>query len=258
MRYVRSSALFFVTGLAALGLLTPRSVEAQDYAQFEIRYMVALPGHARELEQALGEHNRRFHSEGASRAVVAMVLNGPRAGQYIWRMGPGTWTAWDARPDDEAHATDWADNVLAHGRSGLVEYVRLMDDLSTRVDQGTEPRPFIRVRYFSVEEPALYRQSQAMQEEAARAVGMTRSRTFFARQFASPDGRDYQLVMSYRSMAELDQPGRGFAPVQEKMIEMFGVAGFNEYQDLRAAAGISVMDEWQRVLPELSGSSGGN
>jgi hypothetical protein len=258
MRNVGSSALLFAAGLALLGLSAPQSVGAQDYAQFEIRYLEALPGHARDLEQALGEHNRRFHSEGASRAVVAVVLNGPRAGQYIWRMGPGTWTAWDARPGDEAHATDWADNVLAHGRSGLVEYVRRMDDLSTRVDQGSEPRPFIRVRYFSVEEPALYRQSQAMQEEAARAVGMSRSRAFFARQFASPDGRDYQLVVSYRSMAELDQPGRGFAPVQEKMIEMFGIAGFNQYRDLREAAGITLMDEWQRVLPELSGSSGGN
>lgn len=43
-----------------------------------------------------------------------------------------------------------------------------------------------------------------------------------------------------------------------EMIEMYGVAGFNEYQDLRAAAGITLTDEWQRVLPALSGSSGGN
>ena len=122
MRNVGSSALLLATAAALVGLTAPQAVGAQDYAQFEIRYMEALPGHARDLEQALGEHNRRFHSEGSSRAVVAMVLNGPRAGQYIWRMGPGTWTAWDARPGDEAHASDWADNVLAHGRSGLVEY----------------------------------------------------------------------------------------------------------------------------------------
>ena len=246
--------------VASLVVLSPVMIAGQDYVQYETQYLIPLPGQAEDLEEALGEHNRRFHSEGPFTAVVRYVVNGPRAGQYVWIMGPGTWTEWDARPADDSHDSDWASNVMAHARNGRVEYWRRMDNLSTTVDQGDEPRPLNRVRFFSVENEGLWRQTQAQQEEAGRASGgPTRSRTFFDRQFVDPDGRNFALVQSYRSWAELDQGGGGGpGGFLRRMVELLGPAGFEQFRADREAAGITTMDEWQQLLPELSGAGSGN
>ena len=245
--------------IAALGLVLigPQSIQAQDYVQYETQYLVALPGEAGDLEEALADHNRRFHSDGAYAANVDYVINGPRSGQYFWIMGPGTWTAWDARPADEAHDSDWRDNVLAHAQNGRVEYWRLIDDLSSTVDAGGQAQPLTRVRFFSVEDPGLFIETQQQIEAVITALDSSRSRSFFARQFAAPDGRNFALVTSFASWSELDQPsplaGGAF---QAKFIELFGVGGWDQFQDAREAAGISTLDEWHQELPELAGSGG--
>ena len=48
--------------LAGLVLSGPAVLAGQDYVQFETQYLNPLPGQSEDLEEALGEHNRRFHS----------------------------------------------------------------------------------------------------------------------------------------------------------------------------------------------------
>lgn len=250
--------------VASLVIFGPQVVAGQDYVQFETQYLISLPGQSEDLEEALGAHNRRFHNAGAYLANVYRVVNGPRAGQYVWIMGPGTWTAWDERPADDAHDSDWANNVLGNARNGRVEYWRRVENLSSVVDGGDTSleRPLNRVRFFSVENAGLFRQTQAMQEEASLAVGQgPRSRAFYARQFSDPDGRNFALVQSYRNFGELDAGGGGaggFQAVLAKMVELHGTAAFTQWQADREAAGITTMDEWQQLLPELSGAGSGN
>ena len=248
------------TAVASFVLLGPAALAGQDYVQYETQYLVALPGQSEDLEEALGDHNRRFHNEGAFLARVRYVINGPRTGQYVWIMGPGTWTEWDARPADDAHDSDWANNVLAHARNGRVEYWRQMDGLSTTVDQGDDPRPLTRVRFFSVENEGLWRRTQAQQVEAGRAAGPpTNSTTYYDRQFADPDGRNFARVTSHRSWSELDQGGGGgLAGFLQRMVDHLGPAGYEQYREDREAAGVTTLDEWQQLLPELSGAGSGN
>jgi len=248
------------TAMAMLVVLGPTVIAGQDYVQYETQYLIPLPGQSEDLEEALGEHNRRFHNSGAFVARVRYVVNGPRSGQYAWIMGPGTWTAWDARPDDDAHDSDWANNVMAHARNGRVEYWRQMDGLSTIVDQGEEPRPLTRIRFFSVEDEALWRQTQAQQVEAGRAAGpATNSTTYYARQFADPDGRNFARVTNHRNWAELDQGGGGgFGGFLQRMVDFLGPVEYEQYRANREAAGITLQDEWQQLLPELSGAGSGN
>lgn len=248
------------SAVASCVMLGPPALAAQDYVQYETQYLIPLPGQSEDLEEALGEHNRRFHNEGAFVAIVRYVVNGPRTGQLVWIMGPGTWTDWDARPADDAHDSDWASNVMAHARNGRVEYWRQMDDLSTIVDQGDDARPLTRVRFFSVENEELWRQTQAQQVEAGRAAGpAANSTTFFDRQFADPDGRNFARVTSHRNWSELDQGGGGGAGgFQQRMVDYLGPAGYEQYREDREAAGITILDEWQQLLPELSGAGSGN
>lgn len=248
------------TAVASLVVLGPTVIAGQDYAQYETQYLVPLPGQSEDLEEALGAHNRRFHDQGAFLAVVRYVVNGPRAGQYVWIMGPGTWTEWDARPADDAHDSDWAGNVMAHARNGRVDYWRRMENLSTTVDEGDEPRPLTWVRFFSVENEGLWRQTQAQQVEALRAAGgITRSTAHYDRQFNDPDGYNFARVQSYRNWAELDQGGGGgLGGFLRRMVDHLGPAGYDQWQADREAAGVMTMDEWQQLLPELSGAGSGN
>ena len=258
MRFAAGS-LMVAAALTALMLLGAQTLAAQDYVQYETQYLNPLPGQSGDLEDALGQHNKRFHNEGAFAARVFAVVNGPRAGQLFWVMGPGTWTHWDARPADDAHDSDWADNVMAHARNGRVEYWRQLD-MSTVVATD-EVRPLQRHRFFSVENPGAWRRSQAMQEEASAALGISNSRTFYAKQFRNDSaGRQFVLTTSFQGFGDLDAPGRtgGFAAVIDKMIELHGVNGYNEYRADREAAGITYMDEWVQLIPELSGAPDGN
>jgi len=130
-----------------------------------------------------------------------------------------------------------------------------MDNLTTEVDEGDEPRPLQRVRFFSVEREGLWRRTQAQQEEAGGTPA--RSRTFFDRQFSDPDGRNFALVQSYRNWAELDGGGGG-GGFLGRMVEHLGPAGYDQWQADREAAGITTMDEWHQLMPELSGAGSGN
>jgi len=257
MKLVARSALISAA-LAGLVLCGPAVLAGQDYVQFETQYLNPLPGQSEDLEEALGDHNRRFHDQGAFMANVRFVVNGPRTGQLVWFMGPGTWTQWDERPADDAHDSDWASSVMAHARNGRVEYWRRIDGLSSEIEEVEAGRPLTRVRFFSVEDGGLFRQTQAMIEEVVSAGGASRSRTFYARQFASPDGRDFALVQSYRNWAELDEGGGGFGSFAQRFIEIHGLGGWEQFQEDREAAGITTLDEWQQDLPELSGVGNGN
>ena len=124
-----------------------------------------------------------------------------------------------------------------------------------------EVRPLQRHRFFSVENPGAWRRSQAMQEEASAALGISNSRTFYPKQFRNDSaGRQFVLTTSFQGFGDLDAPGRtgGFAAVIDKMIELHGVNGYNEYRADREAAGITYMDEWVQLIPELSGAPDGN
>ena len=78
------------------------------------------------------------------------------------------------------------------------------------------------------------------------------SRAFFARQFASPDGRDFALVQNYRNWAELDEGG-GFGGFADAFVEVHGLAAWQQFQEDREAAGVTAMDEWHQAVPEASG-----
>ena len=98
-----------------------------------------------------------------------------------------------------------------------------------------------------------------MQEEASAALGNSRSRSFFDKQFRNDNtGRNFVLTQNYAGFGDLDAPGRGFQPVLDKMIELHGVAGYNQYRADREAAGIRIVDEWVQHLPELDGAPSGN
>lgn len=130
---------------------------------------------------------------------------------------------------------------------GTAEYWRLDEDLSSPVDPDAPLQPLSRVRFFEVADDALFVKTQGQIEATLKAMGYSRVRAFYRKQFRHRDGRDWALVESYDNWAELDAPGPGnFRTI---FVEIHGLTAWSQYQDDRAAAVVSVEDEWRQRLP---------
>jgi hypothetical protein len=222
----------------------------QDYVQYEVQYLKVLPGHSAQFEAKLAEHNQSFHSEGPYTAVVDYIVTGPFSGQFLWIMGPGTFTSLDGRPTGDPHDSDWAE-VLAHAEGHSNTYWRRNENLSSpRPDSDATVRPILRSRFFEVADNALFVKTQEQIEEVVARMGLT-GRSFYRRQFAHRDGRDWVLVTSYENWAELDEARENF---QETFVEVHGLAAWSLYQNERAEALVGTEDEYRQRLPALGGA----
>jgi hypothetical protein len=233
--------------------LLPSFVWAQDYNLYETIYLTPLPGHGNELERAIGQHNREFHSEAPHTAFVDFIVNGPQAGDVMWIMGPSTFSDHDSRPSGDPHDSDWAGNVLAHARTGKTEFWRQNEELSYVPESSAgENRPLGRVRFFEVADNALFQKTQAQVVAVNEARGISQPRLMFQKQFQHTDGRDWVTVTDYASWAELDeeQPGN----FQESFEELYGEGALETFQEEFDQSIISRRDEWHQRVPELSGA----
>lgn len=214
---------------------------------YETLYLTILPGHGDAFNEKMAEHNEQFHSEGPYAAQVFFIINGPRTGQIFWAMGPTTFTQLDSRPSGEPHDPDWGQGVLSHAEVGQAEYWRRNEGLSSPLDPDAAPQPISRVRFFEVADNALFVKTQEQIEATLKAMGYSRARTFYRKEFAHRDGRDWALVTSYDNWAELDATGPG--NFRNTFVEIHGLTAWSQYQDDREAAVVSVEDEWRQRLP---------
>lgn len=83
-------------------------------------------------------------ADALGRVRVDYLVTGPYSGQYLWIMGPGTFTSLDGRPTGDPHDSDWAE-VLAHADGHSNIYWRRNENLSTPLpesDAAVRPVPF--------------------------------------------------------------------------------------------------------------------
>ena len=249
---MRTSIMLPAYAVLAFGVVMPADAVAQDYMMYETQYVKVLPGHSGAMNEAMAAHNNAFHAEGPYAASVAFVVNGPRAGQLIWAMGPGTWTTMDNRPAGEPHDPDWADKVLAHGEADLTEYWTVNTDLSyTPETPPVAATNLFLVRFFEVADNALFLKVQGQIRDVQKTLKNPRLRTMVQRQFLGNDGRDWAMVVPYERWADLDQDGG--APFQAAFVETHGQAAWSTFLEEFNAAVVSRTDEWRQIIPEMSG-----
>ena len=229
---------------------------AQDYALFETHSLTPLPGHQRALEEEIAEHNALYHADGPYQNIVTTVLNGPRTGDYIFSMGPCTFTLLDDRPSGDEHAEDWAAVALHAKKIGGVEYWRRHDDLTyTPVTTPNGMSKMFRVRYFKVSNNAMFIRVQKQIVDMIKAEGSSRARTMFQRVFPHSDGRDWLFVEPYDSWSELDETNDG-PSFRARFEALHGADAWPTFLEEIGEAIISRDDEWRVVRSDLMGSGG--
>jgi len=136
-------------------LIFTSSISAEDaksYTQFDTFRFSVSGKNVKKLTKNMRKHIKKYHGEGAYYTRVFNVTSGEDVGKFVWVMGPTTFAEMDARPEDEDHDDDWADNIdpylasYEHGEFWRTEEGLVIDN--TPKDAG-EPK-FYNSRYFTV------------------------------------------------------------------------------------------------------------
>jgi len=227
-------------------------LSAQDYGMFETHYLTPKSGHEQALSEEIAEHNKLFHADGPYANYVTTVMNGPRTGDYVFAMGPCTFTQLDDRPSSAAHGSDWASVQIHAERISNVTFWKRDDNLSYNPSGPAAVAPtMLRVRFFEVADDNLFSKVQAQIVKTIEASGSTRPRTMYQRAFPSSDKRDWAFVSPYENWAELDENGPSF---KERFEKANGAENWDQFIEDIGNAIISRDDEWRAIRNDLMGN----
>ena len=230
-------------------------VSGQDYAMYEVHYLRVKPGNEKAVNEAITKHNKAYHAEAPYRNTVFSILTGPHTGDLMFAMGPLTFTQLDNRPASSEHNADWLSVQSLCERIEDVQYWTANDELSfTPENADDSPQLLSRVRFFEVEDNAMFRKVQGQNIKTIAALGVKTPRTMYRKGFQSGDNETWATVSSYKNWAELDEDNGGDWSETYKSVN--GEEAWNNRREEWGKAVIGRRDEWRMALPELSGASG--
>lgn len=128
--------VFLTFGLLAFlgtGLMAQTS-----YEQFESTPMRPKADKVDLFKKGIAAHNKKYHAADPYKGSVWTDITGPTSGDYVWFMGPTTWTQLDGRPGAGEHQLDWDKNVTPYVESyGEVSYWRMNRDVNYMPEGGS-------------------------------------------------------------------------------------------------------------------------
>lgn len=217
--------------------LISQEEEAPSYMMMENVYIWVKPGSQSDFEKAVKAHNEAHH-DGAHSARLVRVATGDNVGQYIWQMGPGTFTDLDARPSDDAHDKDWEENVVPHIKYvSSVEYWRNMSDIS-HFKEGDDPHDKLSIWLMDIERGEWYRFKAFMKKAIEVSKKMDATMSVWYNEFNEGDGRDAAIVWRLNGWSDLDTD-------EWRMSEEFDkIHGEGAWDD--------AMEEWEEFVKSTS------
>lgn len=197
--------------IAALSvlLLSAFILIAQDkYTMFETVYLTPKDGKGKEMVKAIHAHNKQFHAEGAHQAYLQAVITGEHMGDFVWVMGPCTFTDLDSRPEGDAHDNDWNDVVGAYIEdASMLEYWYYLDSLSFSPSDTSLDLPMLHIRIFNVK-PGKWDDFKGVLKQVRQVYvkkDMDEPWSVYYNVFDSGDGRDVAALYRFKSWASFDE-----------------------------------------------------
>lgn len=240
--------LFLIVFLLA-GMIT----YGQDsYIMYETMYIKPKYGKIKEFNEALAAHINKFHAAGPNAVAIQQVVNGSRAGQLVWVMGPLTFTDLDNRPSDEAHLDDWNAVMPYIDEVTEVEYWRMNPDLSY-TPEGWNFTPKIHIRSWELKHGKSEEFLGMMKKivEVFRAKEYDNSWHVYWNYFQTGNGRDISGVFGFDKWAFYDED-----PVFIKDFEeIHGEGSWAETYEIMTQVTVEMTEELRELIPELSGSA---
>jgi hypothetical protein len=171
---------------------------------FESQMMLPKRGMEDKFEAAILAHDKKFHPEGPYTAGLRKIEYGPRAGWYVWVMGPVAYSSLDNRPSKEnGHDADWSGTidplVQEYGGTGLWSYDAA---LSYGLDIFKKSKHY---EVWSVDlKPKQYYRFKALCEKLKKVYESLGTTAFLVLEnnLHSRDGADVGLIWSFNTYDE--------------------------------------------------------
>jgi hypothetical protein len=222
-----------------------------SYVMYKTMYIKPNFSKIKEFNEALAAHNKKFHGEGPNSVAIQYVLNGSRAGQLVWVMGPLTFTDLDGRPSDNAHTADWNAVMPYIDEISEVEYWRLDPDLSY-TPEGWNFTPKIHVRSWELK----HGKSEEFLSVIKKIVEVFRSKKYdhswhvYWNYFQTGNGRDIAGVFGFDKWTFYDEDPVFIRDFEE----IHGEGSWEETYETMTRVTVEMTEELREVMPELGGS----
>jgi hypothetical protein len=219
-----------------------------DYLMYETMYIIPKSDKIKELRAALAAHNKKYHTEGPDAVTIQRVMNGSRAGQLAWVMGPLTFSDLDNRPSDQAHTDDWNAVMRYIDEVTEAEYWRMDPDLSYTPEGWTYDSK-IHVRFWELK----HGRSDEVIDILKKIVDVFRTKQYdhswhvYWNYFQTGNGRDIAGVFGFDNWAFYDEDPVFFTDFEE----IHGEGSWEETYETLTKATAGMTEELREVIPEL-------
>lgn len=188
-------------GMLFIPIMALGQTSKTDYTMVQLSRMQCKVGKNMEFEAAVKKHDAKYHT-GKYAAVLWSIETGSQAGDYVWAMGPLTYTDMDKAPGAGEHAKDWKDTVEPFVQEyGAVEYWKMDADLSFRDDKSQKRQT---VWLIDLERGDYYKFAEFMKKVVVVNKKMGDEVSTWVNQYGEDDGRDVAIVFTFETFAELD------------------------------------------------------
>lgn len=235
-------------------LLLPFLAKAQDEQPYTMYLSLYLDPKIDQTESFLmnmASHNQKYHQEAPFRASVWSILNGPRSGQFVYVMGPLTWTQMGSREAQADHDADWGANVVAKTENGPeeMEYWRLEEDYTYEPEGGLNSTT-ARIRIYDI----VPGQGGRFREEVLnRVIEVYKAKSYkvsfslWNNQVRSDNGRDVATVTWYDGWKGLDENNS----FRSDFVEVLGQEAWDKFLEALRSSTYGYKDELREVIPDL-------
>lgn len=225
--------------------------EKESYTMFENTRMYVKTDKFKEFGEAMANHNKKFHAEGANHANFWMVSVGAQAGSFVWSMGPCTYTDLDSRPGGKDHMEDWLYNVMPNVKyiKGT-NYWKLDEKLS--YFPNSENSSKLSIRVFDIEDYQSYR----FKEVLTKVVEVYTEKNYewsigtYWAEFDVAEDEDVAIVWGFDKWAWFDKDPQ----FKNDFEEVHGAGSWQPFLDELKGCIKGAKDEVWELVPELSGS----
>ncbi|NOX86967.1 MAG: hypothetical protein GXO86_13575 [Chlorobi bacterium] len=246
----RLSILFLA--LAAL-TATSSAQEKENYMMFENTRLVVKTDKYKEFGDAVSKHNKKYHAEGPFHANVWLVSVGANAGQFVWSMGPATYTDLDSRPNGKDHTEDWTQNVMPNVKH-VVETNFWKNDkkLSYNPDPENRVSSKLSIRVFDLNDWQGYRFKELMQ----KVVKVYNEKKYdwtlntYWSEFDVNTDEDVAVVWGFEKWAWFDKDPQ----FKKDFEEVNGEGSWENFMEELRGTIRGTKDEVWELIPEMSGT----
>jgi hypothetical protein len=222
----------------------------KDYVMFETLYIKVKPDMKKDFEKGLAAHNKEYHASGPFTAHIWSVHTGSHEGEYLWAMGPLTFTDLDNRPTGEDHDEDWDKNIAPYvEKYSELTYWKLDKELSYAPEDGPKGKAIWSI--FKLKPFEEYRFNELLSKvvEVYREKKYEYSFSVYQNQFDSKKGGDVVIEAMFGKWAFFDRDRTFKKDYEEVHGEGSWWKAMEEYKDVV----ICVEDELASFRSDLSG-----